>query len=64
MLRQNTIVDRLHVCREICMTYFERNLIAIGGNSLLVDVYEALLVNRKFHDGDVLMKMDICSHRN
>ena len=48
ILSKNTIGDRLHFCREMCMLYFERNPVAIDGNGLVVEVDEALLVKSKY----------------
>ena len=47
----NTIVDWLQFCREICAGYFMNHPRRIGGVGSVVEIDEALLVKRKYNRG-------------
>lgn len=46
-----TIVDWLSYCREVCWFYFDRHPQLLGGPNKIVEVDEAVLVRRKYERG-------------
>eukprot|EP00731_Ephydatia_muelleri_P009246 Em0004g1584a len=48
---EHTIVDWKNFCRDICLEYFIRNPVVIGGPGQTVEIDECLLVRRKYNDG-------------
>ena len=44
--RTHTIVDWKNFCRDICLEYFTRNPVVIGGPGQTVEIDECLLVCR------------------
>ena len=47
----HTIVDWKNVCSDICLEYFLRNPVVIGGPGHTVEINECLLVRRKYNVG-------------
>ena len=45
----DTIVDWKNFCHDICLEYFLRNPAVIGGPGHTVEIYECLLVRRKYN---------------
>eukprot|EP00731_Ephydatia_muelleri_P008455 Em0004g793a len=48
---EHTIVDWKNFCRDICLEYFIRNPVVIGGPGQTVEIDECLLVRRKYNVG-------------
>jgi hypothetical protein len=51
ILRNETLVDWLSFCRDICIFYFEYDPVVLGSIGLRVECDDALLVKRKHNVG-------------
>ena len=50
---QHTIVDWMQFCRDICVEYFVRNPMRIGGEGRIVEIDESLFAKRKYNRGRI-----------
>ena len=51
---QHTIVDWMQFCRDICVEYFVRNPMRIGGEGRIVEIDESLFSKRKYNRGRIV----------
>ena len=50
---KHTIVDWMQFCRDICVEYFVRNPMEIGGEGRMVEIDESLFAKRKYNRGRI-----------
>ena len=51
---QHTIVDWMQFCRDICVEYFVRNPMHIGGEGRIVEIDGSLSAKRKYNRGRIV----------